>query len=840
LEVSSKAAANEPFQATVIVLYETYDLNELLNFTRQYGSFGEQLRDGFGGGGDGGDGGGFGDIRLHTANLTVRGILTTEGKGDFLLQPGIFLRLPTAQALYEREGRINLVGVSNTGHPETGVARSPEVKALFTQGLAAVAAEDPDEPSYKALKIQETKQQFLDRAALAGERFTQFLTVISTFTVIAGVMLIVNIFVMLAEERKSELGMARAVGLKRRQLLLLFSFEGLLYALLAAFIGVLLGLGIAWGLLYVFNNILSSIGDNGPRITQFPFHPEMASLTLAFAAGFFITLITVAVASNKVSKLNVVRAIRRIEEPEKTGSLRVPLFGAALTLLSGFATAAGFLYDVYALKVYAPAVGLLGLGAFLSRWVPRRLVYPVTGALVAAFVGWTLFGIAQAEDTTSQVLGILRGVVLVLAVVLIVIYVPQLPLLLKRLLTRLKPFRAIAAPAVAYPLEKKTRTGLTVSMFALVILVVVVFSTLGSTFQVDLKKMSGGFDVSADSTTPISDLEAFYANNVTDKPERNPFESVERYEALVRARAQGEEVIKINGQPVPGARFGATFYSYGPGFPASSQYEFRELDPRYATPQAALEAVRSDSSLVILSTDYDSDEAGNPGLYHPGDTLTLSTVNGNVSFTIIGIMKNQFLGGIWVHEDVISGNFQRVRGEYLFKLKPGSDAVQVAKDLEAAFEVAGMDAVSIEEEAKRIQEITNRFLTLFQLFLAFGLVVGIASMGIITARNVIERRQEIGMLRAVGFPRRAVLSLFMSEVLFTTLMGIAIGVVVGVFIAYAVFATSLQDLDVEFAIPWLDITVILVLTAAVTILATFWPARKASLVPPAEAVRYIE
>ena len=61
------------------------------------------------------------------------------------------------------------------------------------------------------------------------------------FGITAGLVLIFLIFVMLAAERKSEMGMARAVGAQRGRLVEMFVFEGTAYDLAAAAVGVALG-----------------------------------------------------------------------------------------------------------------------------------------------------------------------------------------------------------------------------------------------------------------------------------------------------------------------------------------------------------------------------------------------------------------------------------------------------------------------------------------------------------------------------------------------------------------------------------------------------------------------
>ena len=70
----------------------------------------------------------------------------------------------------------------------------------------------------------------LDRAERSGQSLSRLYTSLGTFAVLAGILLLVNIFFMLADERKSELGMLRAVGLRRRSLVGAFAAEGWCYA----------------------------------------------------------------------------------------------------------------------------------------------------------------------------------------------------------------------------------------------------------------------------------------------------------------------------------------------------------------------------------------------------------------------------------------------------------------------------------------------------------------------------------------------------------------------------------------------------------------------------------
>ena len=60
-------------------------------------------------------------------------------------------------------------------------------------------------------------------------------------------------------------------------------------------------------------------------------------------------------------------------------------------------------------------------------------------------------------------------------------------------------------------------------------------------------------------------------------------------------------------------------------------------------------------------------------------------------------------------------------------------------------------------------------------FMGLGLIVGVAALGVITARAVVERRQHIGVLRAIGFRKQMVQLTFLLESSFVALTSIVVG-----------------------------------------------------------------
>ena len=101
------------------------------------------------------------------------------------------------------------------------------------------------------LDAQPTKQDGLEAADATGNAFVQLFTTFGSFSMAAGILLIFLIFVMLAAERRPEMGMARAVGTQRRHLVQTFLYEGAAYDLLAAAVGAVLGIGVSFVMVQV-------------------------------------------------------------------------------------------------------------------------------------------------------------------------------------------------------------------------------------------------------------------------------------------------------------------------------------------------------------------------------------------------------------------------------------------------------------------------------------------------------------------------------------------------------------------------------------------------------------
>jgi putative ABC transport system permease protein len=177
---------------------------------------------------------------------------------------------------------------------------------------------------------------------------------------------------------------------------------------------------------------------------------------------------------------------------------------------------------------------------------------------------------------------------------------------------------------------------------------------------------------------------------------------------------------------------------------------------------------------------------------------------------------------------------------YFVRLSDSDDAKRVAREIEASLVENGTQAVSIEEERAEANAAFNSFFYLLQAFAGLGLFVGIAAVGVVAFRSVVERRQQIGMLRAIGYTRGMVALSFVLESSFVALLGVLAGM--GLAILLATFLLKSDEFSATgitgVYIPWAQIAFIGAFALGATFLMTFIPSRQAASVPIAEALRY--
>ena len=754
-------------------------------------------------------------------NVTVAAIVKDAGRGAWNDGSDLFVPLPSMQSALGVTDQINVILVANVGGAEQGYLRSDAAASQLESHL-------PTSPSFT---VAQAKADSVKGATEGADRLSQVFVLLSFFTIIAGILLIVNIFVMLAEERKGEMGVARALGMRRKNLVQSFVSEGLLYALLSSVVGMFGGLLIAGVILWGFSQVFQGGFGGGLVLTW-----TISDLLTGFAIGFLITMATIGIASFRVSKLNIVRAIRDIPEPVPHRSTRRQLaIGAVLVALGALGTVVSLARQNLILQDAGPSALAIGIAVLTMRITSPRRVFTAAGILMLAWLlsPWKFFSTATADIT----LFILVGLLLILGGLLIVLFNSEAFLAVATRLFRSRTWRPVVRTAIAYPMNKKFRTGATLASIALVMFTIATMSCIqamvSSSISTASYRESGGFQLLGSSAIPIPNWETAFTDY-----SRTPAGSanIGDQHGIPQAR------IRITPAAHPSVQYASSLIGVPSSWTPPLSLQARAAN--YSDDAAAWAAIQSNADVAILDGSVVPNNFGpNFGSFSAvvGDVFRYTNATGATrTVRVIGILYEQFAQGLWVSAATVKADVgMEAASLFYFQVKDGVDVTKAGHDLERYFLAYQLITLDIQGLINQILETTMGVFNLLQAYLALGLIVGIAGLGVITMRNVVERRQETGALRALGFRKSMVLRSFLFELSFIALTGIAMGVALGIALSYDLFLRFFEG-QASFIIPWTRLALLGGIAFFGSVLATASPAFRAANMPPAEALRSFE
>jgi putative ABC transport system permease protein len=543
------------------------------------------------------------------------------------------------------------------------------------------------------------------------------------------------------------------------------------------------------------------------------------------------------VTSNRISKLNIVRAIRNIPEPTIPRSDRkMMVIGLLLFFFGLLLLVSGILGEQAASFISGLSLVFFGIGVILRRWIGDKIALNLVGIII--LIIWILPSDIFPDYTAGIEMFIVSGLFLVFASLIIVMSNSEMIVKgLTFIIGRGKSAQAVIKTAISYALKSKFRTGMTIAIFALIIFTITTMSMivgmLGTNIENQVQKASGGYEIFAISNplSPIDDIEQ-------DLKDKGFFNRIEKLSAPLSGR------VLLNITSIYGENTYYTIIGVDDDFIEENEFEFAELKDTFKNSNEAWSAIKNNKELIIVDSSVIQTEQYGPSitLFHAeiGDKIELTDEEGNiVEKEIIGIIDSTFIQGIFSYEDFIEEDFGITQSTiFLISVKPDVNVDEFAKEIESAFLINGMQSYAVKTMVLEAIETMNQFFYLFDAYMALGLIIGIAGLGIITIRSVHERRQEIGMMRAIGFQRRMILSTFLVETSIISLLGIILGTILGIFTGYIIWRDDFQTLNFEFYINWQPIITVAIIAFIFTMICIIPASRKASRIPPAEALRY--
>lgn len=155
----------------------------------------------------------------------------------------------------------------------------------------------------------------------------------------------------------------------------------------------------------------------------------------------------------------------------------------------------------------------------------------------------------------------------------------------------------------------------------------------------------------------------------------------------------------------------------------------------------------------------------------PGETLIGTDEAGHpFRVRIVGVLASSVLQGrLMISENQFVRRFPSTAGYRVFLM---DSLTEPAREI---LQGRGLELVPAGKRWAEFQAVESAYLTLFEALGGLGLLLGSAGLGIVVARNVLERRHELAFLRAVGFAPRAVRWLVVCEHWALIALGLAVG-----------------------------------------------------------------
>jgi len=814
------------------------------------------------------------------------------------------------------------------------------------------------------VRINEVKQQGVQNAQKAQDIFSRIYALFSLFALAIGLLLIFLIFVLLAAERRKEMGMARAIGVQRRHLILMFLFEGTLYDVIASLIGIASGVGLGALLVLYLGPILARF--NFPLKLTF----QPTSLIIACCLGVIFTFGSVALASWFVSRMTVVEAMRDLPEQ---GQYALSLGEVCLRLLTLLRNAAAqfsrgkhartlsggqvisrvrrilleqlpdtfvglvrsltllgyvpLLLGLWVLQVgleqakvvyFSLGLSLIAFGAallvrayveFMSQFmrvhkrettikrIGNQLFALVVGGVLVAY--WALPFDALARLGLPRFQGgievfFVAGLMMVLGMTWVIVTNAQVivqPLL--TLCSRLPGVYVLTRLASAYPLHNRFRTGLSLVMFSLVVFamtVMAVITTATENTYANIDTQTGGYDIQAVAYfKSIPDIQTELASHGINP---NVFSSIgvqtSTAVGVIQLSASNPAWREYPAQVVSGgflSGYGLHLTARAQGFNSDSDvWQALQTHANYALIDSNAVPYRPDT--LINGPVYDPNaplpaDAGQtvspPGV-PAGYAFSLSGVyQGDSSFpaapvwvtdirgapamklTIIGVVDNSDSSHFGLYIPLAAYNkigYNPINNQitpftdqntnyfqttYYFKVAPGQDKRALALQLGSAFLDNGLETTVLEDAIWQIRGPRIFLSNVLLGVVGLTLLLGITALAITGTRAVIERRQQIGMLRALGCNRRLIQGAFLLESFLVGALGSILGVILGLILSRNIFAANFFEqfqTGLVFSIPWQELALIVGIALLASFIGALLPAWQAGRVSPAEALRY--
>ncbi len=243
----------------------------------------------------------------------------------------------------------------------------------------------------------------------------------------------------------------------------------------------------------------------------------------------------------------------------------------------------------------------------------------------------------------------------------------------------------------------------------------------------------------------------------------------------------------------------------------------------------------------------------------PDDTVLLNLKGEETIFEVVGIATSpeyifyaksrqellvspEVWGVVFVPEQIRAGLLNEPINEYCFLLEKGTELEDVRPQIEQSLENKILDIVMKEDVPSYagLEMDLEQFQTMAQMFPALFVIVGAMAIYILLTRIVYNQRNQIGLMRAVGYSRRRVMTHYLGFSLGIGILGSIAGIITGYFLSELLTEFYASLINLPFTTTqshWTSIGTGIMLGVLPCAIAGLMPAWRASRILPAEAMR---
>ena len=654
-------------------------------------------------------------------------------------------------------------------------------------------------PSVKTVADVERDQ------ANSAKGFNTFFRIMSLIAVVIGGVGIVNTMLVAARRRTLEIAVLKTLGMKGRQVIVVFIIEALLLALAGSVIGLLGGIGAS----YAVNSVTQSLAGYA-----IPWTLQATPLLSGIAVGIVGTLLFAYLPTVKASRARPVEALRSSLGPTYRRGLFRRVFGALchpVTTVRRTPTAiAGFPKNPVA-RTGVLVIGLAALGGILAvRYAD--LAIGGQGLIVGVAAG---IGALVVAGVLTQIF---------VAVIWLVSKLPSLGVLSARM-----AFRSMGT--------QRRRLGSTMLALCVGMLMIGSVAILAQNLKASASQaLVHQLGVNVAIQTPYNPA----AKRRVDRTVAGLPGVTRRIVGLVANGAtlttvDGRSAAAILNRKVAAGRLGR-------GSLTNIAAEMRGLEAQPSSQPYALRIAKG-RGLNAHDTGTDHivipDDVAQALNIHLGSRVTFRDGRSTIPFTIVGtfsggftIFNNVYVDSAYAHRmGLDSPGPSHLRLVYLDVTN-----AQRAGDL-ARLRSSNPDAVvlNLGDFVGAVNRLVDKLVLFPEIIALLALFAGVVIIANTVALSMLERRREIGVMKAVGAKRAVILRFLFVEHAIVGLLGAGAGIALSMVVTAAVDSSLLQ---IEASFDWVTIAGLLLVGVALTVGASAITALPASSEKPLTILRY--